>query len=495
MFTSSRIKSVQFFFIPSHQTFFFLLCSMVLLWNCRQKNTLAQDEASIISELANMEALEGDRPQETKKGSYLNIPEEPRNPDPANPPIVLDILKARADIRNMHTSDLFSEIRYIPINFQEPDDATTSKFGEYNFLVTRNNIIASHFTFGIAQFDLYGNFINQIVKNDFYFTAVPNHNSVMITGDDRNQFVGCSGEVHAIGDMIFYQFHDNPDGHGAMMQYDTNPESLSPMTVHLDENPMDAPKGIELFSFDIHNPKIGAMSSIRPSNLIPINEEEWAASSSVMNSSKYGHFLYTTNTQGDTLTKFKDHDPVVNFNGGAYRSTDSGGDQYNYQGQQHIRQAHNDTIYILAQSNKLIPKYVLDFGEKGIQSALEGVDPKISLKEKFLIHEFTESKDYLFIIYTQNVPSPNSAKKKEVFYNACIYDKKTRELFHIYKDEPPFIPEGRSWPKPPQNYLTNNLDDGPDFWPKKTTQDGRPFTWIKQDRAKGQADYLLMIGY
>jgi hypothetical protein len=142
---------------------------------------------------------------------------------------------------------------------------------------------------------------------------------------------------------------------------------------------------------------------------------------------------------------------------------------------------------------------------------MEGVDPKFSLKDKFIIRDFVECNTYLFIMYTQNAPSPNAAKKKEVFFNACIYDKRTRELFHIYIDQPPFLPGGRGWPRAPNNYLANDHDSGPAFWPKETTHDGLPFTWINGKDLKTKMentawknelfsienmqddDYLLMI--
>jgi len=486
--------------MPNYYCFSCLLIFVFLSGSCKQKNTLAQDEIRIVNELATLEAITENQIAQPTTGTYLDIPEEPRNPDPSQQIAVLDILKARSDVRDIKVTDLFTEIRYVPIKFPESNDSISSMFGEYNFLITPSNIIASHFTDGISQFDLNGNFLDLIVKNDFYFTSIPGRSLVMVTRDDMKQFVGNSGKVHAIGDRIYYQYHDNPEGHGAMMMYDTDPRNLSPMMVSPTDESRGKPKGSEIYPFPISDPKFGAISSIESFNAFPISEDEWATTNSVMNSSRSGNFLYTTNLNGDTLTKFTDHDPIKNFTGGNYRSLDSRGDQYSFNGIQHVRQSHNDTIYIISKSNKLYPKYVLDFGEKGIQSSMEAIDPRQSLKEKYIINDFIESNKYLFISYTQNAPSPNAAKNNEIFYNACIYNKNTKELFHIYIDKLPHIPKGSRWPAHPIEYLRNNQGNRPAFWPKKTTYDGKPFTWIKRSDApenlsNNNFDYLLMIAY
>ena len=129
--------------------------------------------------------------------------------------------------------------------------------------------------------------------------------------------------------------------------------------------------------------------------------------------------------------------------------------------------------------NKLSPKYVLDFGEKGIQSTMEGIDSKMSLANKYYPSEFVETESYVFIVYTMNVPNPGNARKGTVFYNACVFDKETGELFHLYIDKLPFLPKGKNWPKNPLGYLANNYDNGPTFWPKGVTSGGNPFMWFK----------------
>jgi hypothetical protein len=490
----------------------FLICLYIifLFGNCQQKNTLAQDESALVSELNELDAIPIIQERKPNEAKFLDIPEAPRSPDPYNPVIVLDILAARSKFRDVKLLDLYSKIKYVPVRFKEPVDSIWNRLEEFDFLVTPSNIIASSFTYGIAQFDLYGNFVNQVVKNDFYYTTIPGRSAVMISSEDHQKFKGAKGDVHAIGDILFYQYHDLTEKKGSWIQYNAAPGELSASTIDLDENTDYKPMGLQLNNFDIHNFR-GAMSGLGANNIFPINEDDWAETKSKYSSSKSGSFMVSTNINGDTLTKFKDFDPVVNYSGGNYRSTDQVGDQYTFNNMPHVMQGLNDTIYMMVSANKLTPKYVLDFGKKGIQSPMEMMNPRFDLKEKFIIDQFIETNKYLFIIYTQDAPSPNSAKKGTLLYNACIYDKVSKELYHVYIDQLPYVPKGNSWPKFPLDYLINDYDQGPAFWPKKSTHDGKPITWIKGRILKEQMknstwkkdlfsienmredDYLLMI--
>ena len=43
----------------------------------------------------------------------------------------------------------------------------------------------------------------------------------------------------------------------------------------------------------------------------------------------------------------------------------------------------------------------------------------------------------------------------------------------------PFVAKGKIWPKKPKNYVKNNHDYGPAFWPQQITHDGFPFMALK----------------
>lgn len=487
---------------------------MILSFHCKQKNQLAQNEHTIISELAELEQILEIENNIERPGKSLNIPEKPRVADKNNPPIVLDILAARSDIRDISLTNLYSTVKYVPIRFNHQSDTVWEAFGwdNFEFTITPNNIFASNFAYGINQFDLFGNYKTNIVKNDFYYTAIPGRKAAMVSQEDRQQFVGAKGQIHAIGDIIYYQYHNNHELKSSMLKFDASPGVLNQMPLGTaDENQKNIPKGSPIFSMPNSEQK-GMTSYMGARNTFPISENEWVSTMGVIGSSKSGSFMVSTNTNGDTLTKFRDHDPIRNYTGGNYRSLDGGGTQYNLNGTQHIRQSHNDTIYELNASDQLKAKYVLDFGEKGIMSTMEGISTKTNLTEKFIINDFIETIKYIFIIYTKNAPSPNSAKKGVLFYSACIYDKAKNELFHVYVDEKPFVPLTSSWPRKPINFMKNNYDNGPAFWPEKTTHDGSPFMAIKASDIKDntnlwkgneamidnikkmkKTDYILMI--
>ena len=498
--------------MPKPVYFVYIFCLLSIVF-CKQKNQLAQNETALVKELVALDEVYEEPEVAQRTNKNLNIPEQSRKADSRNPPIVLDIISARLDVRDTKLTDFYPKVKYIPIRFNEPVDSTWNRYADFEFLITPNNIIASQFSYGISQFDLHGNFMNQIVKNDFFYTTIPGRKSVMVSKEDRDQFVGTKGIVHAIGDIVYYQYHNVPENIGALMHFNASPGELSSAMLNLDANPINKPKGGQLFDLQTTKPQRGAVSQLGANSIFPITENEWATSYSKFASGKSGSFMVSTNLTGDTICEFTDHDPIRNYSGGAYRAIDQEGSQYNFHGIRHIRQGYNDTIYTVKNATQLIPKYVLDFGKKGIQSPMEVMNSKVSLAEKYIINDLVETNNYLFIIYTQNAPSPNSAKKGNLFYNACIYDKTKGELFHVYMNKSPFVPVGRSWPQNPIGFLANDFDNGPSFWPKKTTHDGKPFMWFKgldlklrfeMDTWTNEAfsiknmkddDYLLMLAY
>ena len=492
---------------------FYSICLALVSIHCQQKNQLAQNEQALISELSKLDEISEIGATVNHPGKNLNLPEKSRVADQRNPPIVLDILSARSDIRNISLSELYERVSYIPIQNMPPKDSLFASYGlnDFDFVITPNNIFVSHFSRGIYQYDSLGEFITTVVENDFHYTGIPNRKSFMISREDRQKFIGSNGNMHTLGDRLYFQYHNNPGQTSSMFMYDATPGILHPMTLNVGENQTSAPKGIPLFSMPNTDREI-MTSQVGITNTFPLNEEEWVSSMGVVNSSKSGAFLVSTNTQGDTLTKFKDHDPVRNYSGMQLRSVDGKGTQYYFEGVQHIRQPHNDTIYTISSTDQLKPKYVLDFGGQGIQSTQEGVSIKMDLKEKYIINDFLETTNYLFIVYTQNAPSPSSARKGVLFYNACIYDKVKKELYHIYLDKKPLVPPGKNWPRIPINFLKNDIDNGPAFWPEKVSNRGMPFKPIKISDLKYQSnlwhgqekitdnlskmqksDYLLMI--
>lgn len=494
---------------------FLIIANLLSIGSCKQPNQMAQDESILIEDLQSHEVNLIDEDLSTiPPSNFVSAPkmEGIKEIDPQNPPVVLDILKARNNLREITVEYIGKNIRYIPIRFPTPPDSLWNSIEDFDFLITPNNIVAYHHTYGISQFDLYGNFISQIIKNEFYYTWVPQYNVPVITQEDMANFDGSKGIIHAIGDHIYYQYHLANKGQVWMMDYDASPGSLSGQISEATiENNSGNIRGEKQFTFKNENKVAVATSQFGAINIFPMNEEEWISMPEKMSRDNNDYSLSIANAAGDTLSTFRDFDPVNHFKGSAYRGIDIGG-QYFYNGRQHVRQAFNDTIYVVDAINKLLPKYIIDFGELGIKSTIEGMDPHFSLENKFILHQFLESDKYLFIVYTKNNVSPNSAKKGTLEFNACIYDKDNKDLFHVYMDEDPYY-LGRGWPKSPIDFIINSK--GLPFWPKNVTQNGIAFTWfkgldIKMKRYPNFAeneimsifndemrddDYLLMIVY
>jgi hypothetical protein len=478
-----------------------MIILVLSLTACQQKNKLDQDERAIINELVQLGEVIDDPMKNNSPHKNLNIPEQSRLLDPNNPLIVLDIIKARFEVQNVKLRDLYAAIKYVPIRFPYAIDTLINTQTRFEFVITPNNIFASNQGFGITQFDVNGQYIRQIVQNKFHYTYDPKYKMLIVMPEDRAQFVGSKRSIYSLGDKLYYQFDNVPDNTGFMMEYDASPGVLAGVKISDLESSPSIPFGKKLFEIDITE-KPGRSWSLSVRDRIPISRDYWLSTYGKTGSSSSGSFLCSTNLDGDTITKFADHDPVKGFTGSVLSSLDHRGTQYIFKGIQHIRQTHNDTIYAIYEPNKLVAKYVIDFGNQGIKNATEGIDPNFSLKNKFIPEEFIETELYLFIIYKQYEVPSNNSEKDICLYNACIYDKRSGHLFHIYKDKTGTNP-GSPWDDKPKDQLRNNYDHGPAFWPKSTTYDGKPFTWFKKQHISHEMtlqypediDYLLMIAY
>jgi hypothetical protein len=102
---------------------------------------------------------------------------------------------------------------------------------------------------------------------------------------------------------------------------------------------------------------------------------------------------------------------------------------------------------------------------------LEGINPKFSLKEKYVPQSIFENNEFLIFTYSLDYDCPNTARKGTLKYSKFICDKTTGEMYHAYLDENPYLPKGkRNWPSAPNKNIVNDLDAGPAFWPTTITE-------------------------
>ena len=196
-------------------------------------------------------------------------------------------------------------------------------------------------------------------------------------------------------------------------------------------------------------------------------------------SSKSGIFMTIHALNGDTVCNFKDSDPVTNFSSSVFRGVESG-DLYSFDGTMHFRQNFNDTIYRFSGVNRVIPKYIIDAGEKGIGSATEGITPSYNLADKYVSQGIFETPDLLIYSYSKDYSCPATARGGSLKYSKFVLNKRTGEQYHAFVDEAPYLPKGvkMAWPSSPQKGIVNDLDFGIARWPRMKTPNDKVFNII-----------------
>ncbi len=394
------------------------------------------------------------------------IPEN-RHIDPEHPPVIIDISGYRTNPQKIKLSQLFTKIDYILL---EPvPDSSFYKQGNTGFLANDNFLYGCSAN-GIVQYNNEGKFIKYICKNDYHYTQINGYE--MVTEQDWSMFKG-SSQPGLLNNKLFYRYENRAAGIALLMKYDEHSDDVR-MSL-----PTPETKNDEISRLGVTVAKLAVRKNalMRP-EFVPLGN--LFVGNILIRKSLNGlkNFLSVTNNKGDTICTFEDKDPIRNFSKSVYRGVDSG-NSYLFNGRLNLRQAYNDTIYQLIPPNRLVPKYVFDFGNLGIKSASEGIDPGFSLKDKMVFHSLLETDHYLFITYTKDYECSNTAKNGTLKYSRLIYNKKSKILTPLYLDEPPFISEGNlTSPSAPDANVENDLDSMPFRWPKFVTAKGEPFSKI-----------------
>ncbi|MBN1821524.1 MAG: DUF4933 domain-containing protein [Prolixibacteraceae bacterium] len=456
-----------------------LLAGLILITlSCKHRNRLKADETFLSEEILKEEAEKAEASQtfsaEVGKStgeSFMRM-EEDRSPDATNPPIVLDILSGRENPQKVKVSDLFSEIKYIKLEHL-PDSAFYERGID---VLISDKFIYGYSMNGIAQYSLDGYFIKYICKNEAFYTKMDR--GIMITSEQYNMFIGATNPKLKDG-KLYYKYENRPAKSGYLMEYDelAGMETLSlPVQQENSQNIRGLGNPVMDLLANTRNYASNEMMT-SPTEINPLGNGLVGFSMRGKPMTRQSNFVTVTSLSGDTVCSMKDYDPINNYSKSVGRGAE---DAYNYylDGFLHLRQVYNDTIYRLIPPNQLIPKYILDFGEFGIESSLEGMDPGFSLENKFVPEDFLETSRFIFFTYTKNYPCPNTAKNGTLKYSRLIYNKKVRKIDYIYVDEQCMVTSGSSWPSAPDLNIENDLDDNPFFWPVDITSSGLPFSAI-----------------
>ena len=172
--------------------------------------------------------------------------------------------------------------------------------------------------------------------------------------------------------------------------------------------------------------------------------------------------LYTFAANGDTLCYFAPGSGEFKAMKGTIRNAESS-DLYKYKGQECLRLAYTDTLFRTLDASTFRPAYKIDFGTHQATRA-EGLNPAVDLSDKYLVHNLTETDDYLFLSLTQNHDCPNTRNAGTVKFFQVIYNKKNGELYSFVDKTKKTVP----------GLIPNDLDGGIGYWPK-IQMNGQPY--------------------
>lgn len=459
-----------------------LILALGLFSSCG-KNRLKTDEKSLTNQilteeeqLAHEAGLRAEREKQLAD-SIAKLPkgfrfQEDRSIDSNNPPVVIDIIGSRKNPKKIKLSQLFSKVEYIRLD--QNQDSTEFLLGT-RYIVTPDHIYVTSGRGSIFQFDRKGHFTHTVCTGNLQFT---NYNGVMMVSKEQADLFEGAQTAYWNGDKLCYQYENRPAQKSYLVTFDDE------ITQGLSE--LQLPETVESKNQINGSGKI--LTELKKASAVYATPTPYLLGNNVLAFAQQrkrveqaSNFINVISVTGDTLCEIQDNDPIRNFSKSVYRGVDDG-NAYYLNRTLYLRQSFNDTIYQLVPPNRLIPSYILNFGDLGIRSAQEGIDPGVSLKEKLILQDFLETNRYIFITYTKDYSCPNTAKSGTLKYNRLIFDKKSGTITTIYIDEAPFIAKGKmAWPKAPDLNIENDLDKIPFRWPESTTANGLPFSVYSGD--------------
>jgi len=301
---------------------------------------------------------------------------ESRAIDPANPPVVLDIANRKLNIKKFNLSDYYTKVRYIKIKHPMPPAEGNFLFDADYDITTENGSMSGSGLCSMFNF-----------KKDS-----------IIAGDRFFGFYSYDNEGNFLHTLKIYDFPKTYDASQNKISYDQD-DYIRAVT-----------------------------EGIKNKN----NNRFWVDDKTTA-SYVYNHFdtmrrfLFTFDIKGDTLCKFQNYNFVPEMKRSVYVGPPSPHIYY-YNGQLTVNQSLNDTVYRVVSPNRLIPAYVLNYGpyRLDVQTAFYGDQSK-----KLRLDTWTEDKQYILFVYTQNYDCINNRKNGSVKFFYALYDKKSRQLYHF----------------------------------------------------------------
>ncbi len=436
------------------------LAFILLAGTSCHRNRMKNNEKSLIKQilteeqqLAHDEILRAEHEKQLTD-SLATLPKgfrfkEDRSTDPQNPPEVIDIAGRLDMVREFKLSDVAGSIRYIRLQLP-PDSSFTGDLNnsfqartndallkqELPFNVIKNDdfIIAFNYL-GMLLYNSNGQLLRVICKNEFTGMSLSKRG---VAGGSGSTFKGTRGNPRLIGSRLYYNYEDDVNKISRLMEYDCTNLTLS------------LPKNKEGINSVIGMGSPIAQTGENSHSAFPLSSTTF---------SKTGHpirhedMLTIYSIGGDTLCSFKGNQKIKNYTKTLGRTPDWG-TNFTFKGCFYFRETHSDTIFKVLPPNRLIPAFIINLGKYKIEKIQQGMDPSYDLSNKFMPKTVEITKNYLFFHYTKDYNSPNARKKKSVKFHYAIYDRRSKELWHVPANQD-------EW-----NYgLENNLDGGFPVWP------------------------------
>jgi hypothetical protein len=459
----------------------FISLSLTIFQACRQ-NRLKISEKKLSNEILALEKeknegkiseFDNESPESKNGHSGVLRRKEIRSVDSRRPPIILDLLEANKNTRDFRLSDIASSVSYIKLETPPDTNLTYDPFYYRTRLMSTIKVadgqIIFQGIFGITRFNMQGEYQETIWKNE---------RGIKFMGQGAAWFpknffgVMPNNPVSILNGNICYTFTDGNTGTTQYMRY--KPGSTIDISVQSQKEVPglgSAPKGNTL--------SISGMQRLELFDWIyGISSDTWAGINSKMTAGETGSLLVTYNSIGDTICQFTDFDRIVNYNQSTFRRSEDFINYY-YEGLLTIKQEYNDTVFRLIPPDRLLPTYIIDFGESKVDY-MEGLNPNSDISEKFMLNSLHETNDFILIRYTQNNDSPNNHKKNSVKFFNVLFDKKQMKLY-----------QQTGFSKEPEGII-NDIDGGMPFWPDYVTPQGEMIQLVS---GKIIGDYINSPGF
>ncbi len=443
-----------------------ILLGIGIAQGCKNKNRPSTDEGTLTKSILEEEALKqkgnlasGQENPNSFSNSTVGLRlKEERSVDPGNPPVLLDVIASRDNIREFKLSDMVSSVRYVKL--ETPPD-TNLLLGGLDLYFTGNGIVTKGL-WGLTHFSMDGKFIEVICSNRVDVKMYPSglsYSSQSFIGNPT--YSGIS--IH--NGKIFYRYDKVGDKESSVLSYQLSDEQNIQFDVPENQEQMYG-KGNVLTELEYKNWS-------RVGDILAIGDKQWIDLNPKWGSGATGTLMVNYSEQGDTLCVFSDNDRIVNFSSEMFRGAEEA-IHYYYNGTLTLKAAYNDTLFRVVSSNRMLPVYVINFGSNK-PSHMEGLNPKFDLTDKFLCRSINETKDWIFFEYTQNVVSLATRKNKTVKFHYTLFNKQNSTLTHF--------PDGTSM----EIGIENDLDGGNPFWPDYVTPSGELVMFVN---GKEFRDYI-----